>query len=61
METKICPLLTIANLIPGGQGTKLCAGEECAWFCGWQNACSMVAIPAELADRLGEINSAIRG
>lgn len=42
--SKTCPL----DRLP-------CKKENCAWWCEWGRCCAMVAIPAELSDRIGEI------
>lgn len=48
---KICPMSI------GGPNihSRDCMGSKCAWWCSWANCCAMVAIPAELSDRLSEL------
>lgn len=54
---KLCPLLTITPQHVGKQ-TYFCMREECAWWCEWTDCCALVAIPAEISDRLSEIRQA---
>lgn len=44
---KYCPLR--AN------GTFGCLEENCGWWCEWAKCCAMVAIPAELSDRMHDL------
>lgn len=36
-----------------------CVHRECAWWCSWSKCCAMVAISAELSDRLYDITQSI--
>ena len=54
MFSKICPLMSIKY-------SKRCDEEECAWWCEWAKCCAMVAIPAELSDRMHDLVKTMEG
>lgn len=56
METKICPLLTIASATCG-EGQKLCQGEQCAWWCKNNNMCSLTVMGTYFQDIPEQINN----
>ena len=62
---KICPILSTAKhmseLIGCNNGAVLCQGEECAWWCEWSKCCALVAIPAEISDRMHDLEVTIGG
>lgn len=52
-QKKLCPFLSMTP-----QHASDCVEEECAWWCEWTDCCALVAIPAEISDRLSEIRQA---
>lgn len=53
MFAKYCPLRH--------DGNSRCLEEECAWWCEWAKCCAMVAIPAELSDRMHDLMKTMEG
>lgn len=50
MENKTLKMCPMPRTIPNA-----CKEEGCAWWCEWDKCCALVAIAAELSDRLSEI------
>lgn len=63
--TKICPILStsskMSDLVGVNNGAVLCQSEECAWWCEWSNRCALAAIPAEISDRMHDLQTKIGG
>ena len=48
-DIKFCPLRSV-----------MCDKEKCAWWCKWLDCCAMVAIPAEIANKMEDIMNTLR-
>lgn len=52
-KTLLCPLKF------GGQNffaqSPECEKENCAWWCDWDECCALTAIPAEINDRMHDL------
>ena len=55
MEFKRCPMKFNSSILIGE-----CYREQCAWWCSWAECCAMVAIPAEISDRVHDIMQTIQ-
>lgn len=45
---KICPLTQ-----------NFCKEFKCGWWCSWSECCAMIAIPAEISDRISDLQQTI--
>ena len=54
-ENKLCPIFVALQQ----SYHRHCIEDECGWWCEWNKSCAMVAIAAEVSDRLGEIRNTI--
>lgn len=50
MIKKFCPFKFAASSY-----LRECEEKKCAWWCEWANCCVMVAVPAEISDRVNDI------
>lgn len=45
-QKKVCPIVMASTNNPNFR----CIGQECAWWCNWENECAVFATAAILAD-----------